>query len=239
VSYSEYTAGGNRLPSSITLDDGPWAGTYGNPKWNDDGSLLSYYGGPDAPGAVKVNFARTEPLPKIHVSVGPSDPAGTVHLTFEGLGKNIHFYRSGWDMQALDSRREELVDALHRDYGATFAAYLQSALTDFTMNWQEQMQAPDLPYDDPQSAQTQGSSMFSQPPEVVLGVVPTAYLDEQDGEVLVFAVSDGRSLSIQSDVLDTAAAQAEPTASGPFVKVITGSYPDGVVVPAALFTDTT
>jgi hypothetical protein len=235
-----YTDGGNRVPASIQLTGGTWAGAYANPSTGGDG-LISYWGGPNAPGTIRLNMFQETQLPPMHVSFHPSDPAGTLHLSFATEGKNLHLYYQGgspnWDWGALDQNRRNLVEAINQQLWDELVAYLEQAYGQIALTWQQAAGIPEPSYDSP-AFEVQDSSLFSVPPEAVFSpdAIPNAYLDEMDGDVLVFACGD-LSLAIGRDELEHGISVAA-SAPGPYVRVIYGSYPNGAVVPLAFFTQT-
>lgn len=205
------------LPPTITISSGPWAGTYARDAEPSATGLYSYWGPTPTAKVRGDDFVRTEyPLPALHFSAHPDDPIGSLHASLDMQGKYAHLYwnTGNWDTQALDTRKWNWVTAVT----TTHPNVLEQALGEAA----QQIDAHNRPaeyesetYEDEESqyvaeqpAAESDQSLFWVPPEVVVhgGLTHTAYIDEIDGDIYVFAVSDGRSLTIDKTVLEAAAA---------------------------------
>ncbi|MDT4927074.1 MAG: hypothetical protein QOG01_4787 [Pseudonocardiales bacterium] len=207
-------AGG--FPASLTISSGPWAGSYDDRRPNANGTV-SYYG-PTPSGTVQATggfINKTYAIPTLHITLA-ADLAP--HASLDMGGKNAHLHWNGgsasWDTAALDTDKLTWVNALETSYAggvynvlSEVSGQLDSGITPayappaeatgpssggYTLNPDDW---PALPSTTP--------AYEPEPPAEEYG---TAYIDEVVGDVYNFAVSDGRSLSIERSVLEEAAA---------------------------------
>ncbi|HEX3336586.1 MAG TPA: hypothetical protein VHS54_08995 [Jatrophihabitans sp.] len=203
-------AGG--FPASLTVSSGPWAGSYNDRRTNANGTV-SYYG-PTPSGTVATGgfINRTYAIPTLHITL---DADLAPHASLDMGGKNAHLHWNGgsasWDTAALDTDKLTWVNALETAYaGGVYNALSEvSGQVDsgITPAYTPAVAAPEPasggytlnPDDWPALPSTAPAAYAPEPQE-------TAYIDEVVGDTYNFAVSDGRSLSIERSVLESAAA---------------------------------